>query len=90
MARTEQPRLHGVAHRHGERLRIAVSNSSPRLANILPPASYGYGLSNVERRLRAAYRGDAHLTVGPGTAGGTSAVLDLPLRRTAGTAGSVP
>jgi hypothetical protein len=73
-----------------ERLRIAVSNSSPRLADILPPASYGYGLSNVECRLRAAYRGDARLTIGPGTAGGTSAVLDLPLRVTVGATASVP
>jgi LytS/YehU family sensor histidine kinase len=40
-------------------------------------------LSNVEQRLSAAYGADAHLTVGPDSRGGTSAVLDLPLRRTA-------
>jgi Histidine kinase len=64
----------------GERLRIAVSNSSPRLAAQLLPSDYGHGLSNVDLRLRAAYGSDARLTVGPDEHGGTSAVLDLPLR----------
>jgi hypothetical protein len=67
----------------GERLHITVSNSSPRLTNNLSPAQYRHGLSNVEQRLSAAYGADAHLTVGPDSRGGTSAVLDLPLRRTA-------
>lgn len=67
----------------GERLHITVSNSSPRLTNNLSPAQYRHGLANVEQRLSAAYGADAHLTVGPDSRGGTSAVLDLPLRRTA-------
>ena len=62
------------------RLCIVVSNSSPRLAAQLSPADYGHGLSNVELRLRAAYGSDARLSVGPDEHGGTSAVLDLPLR----------
>src|SRR5215469_1906033 len=62
------------------RLGIAVGNSSPRLARPLSAGDYGHGLRNVELRLRAAYGRDAHLTVGPDAQGGTSAVLDLPLR----------
>jgi hypothetical protein len=62
------------------RLGIAVSNSSPRLPGKLSPGDYGHGLSNVELRLRAAYGRDAALSVGPDAQGGTSAVLDLPLR----------
>jgi hypothetical protein len=68
----------------GERLCIAVSNSSPRLAAQLSPADYGHGLSNVDLRLRAAYGSDARLTIGPDEHGGTSAVLDLPVRRIQG------
>lgn len=66
-----------------ERLCIVVSNSSPQLQGDLKPADYGHGLTNVDLRLRAAYDGDARLTIGPDRQGGTSAVLDLPLRRTA-------
>ena len=62
------------------RLGIAVSNSSPRLARPLSCGDYGHGLRNVELRLRAAYGRDAHLAIGPDEQGGTSAVLDLPLR----------
>lgn len=67
----------------GGRLHITVSNSSPRLTHNLSPAQYRHGLANVEQRLSAAYGADAHLTIGPDSQGGTSAVLDLPLRRTA-------
>ena len=70
----------------GERLRIAVSNSSPRLPAALSPRDYGHGLRNVDLRLRAAYGGDARLTVGPDAHGGTSAVLDLPVRHAPGSA----
>jgi len=62
------------------RLGIAVSNSSPRLARPLSAGDYGHGLRNVELRLRAAYGRDAQLVIGPDAQGGTSAVLDLPLR----------
>src|SRR5215469_3133758 len=74
-------RVRVAASLKGERLCIAVSNSSPRLAAQLSPADYGHGLSNVDLRLRAAYGSEARLTVGPDEHGGTSAVLDLPLRR---------
>src|SRR5215469_15404317 len=67
----------------GERLHITVSNSSPRLTNNLSPAQYRHGLSNVAQRLSAAYGAEAHLTIGPDSRGGTSAILDLPLRRSA-------
>jgi hypothetical protein len=67
-----------------ERLLIVVNNSSPRLAQELLPLDYGHGLSNVKLRLRAAYGEDARLTVGPDQGGGTSAWLDLPVRRSAG------
>jgi Histidine kinase len=69
---------------NGGRLCIAVSNSSPRLHRELAPGEYGHALSNVRQRLRAAYAGDARLTIGPDAEGGTSAVLDLPVRRAAG------
>lgn len=62
------------------RLGIAVSNSSPRLSRPLSAGDYGHGLRNVDLRLRAAYGRDAQLTIGPDAQGGTSAVLDLPLR----------
>ena len=74
----------------GERLCIAVSNSSPCLARSLTPVDYGHGLTNVELRLRAAYGGDARLTVGPDAQGGTSATLDLPLRTSPGLALTQP
>jgi len=67
----------------GERLHITVSNSSPRLTDRLSPAQYRHGLSNVAQRLSVAYGADAHLTIGPDSRGGTSAILDLPLRRSA-------
>ena len=66
------------------RLYIVVNNSSPRLPRDLTPAEYGHGLSNVRLRLHAAFGDDARLTIGPDHGGGTSAWLDLPLRRSAG------
>ena len=62
------------------RLRIVVNNSSPQLPGELAPCDYRHGLTNVELRLRAAYGGDARLSVGPDQDGGTSAFLDLPQR----------
>jgi len=67
----------------GQRLCITVSNSSPRLARHLTPADYGHGLLNVDLRLRAAYDGEARLSVGPDLHGGTSAILNLPLNAAA-------
>ncbi|HET9331142.1 MAG TPA: histidine kinase [Steroidobacteraceae bacterium] len=63
-----------------QRLCITISNSSPRLGRPLTSADYGHGLMNVELRLRAAYDGDARLSIGPDTHGGTSAILNLPVR----------
>jgi sensor histidine kinase YesM len=71
------------------RLYITVHNSRPQLAAKLAPADYGRGLANVSLRLRAAYGGDARLSIGPDPRGGTTATLDLPARRSA-TAGSAP
>jgi two-component system, LytTR family, sensor kinase len=68
----------------GSRLCIAVSNSSPALRRELTPAEYGHALSNLELRLRVAYGRDARLSIGPDAAGGTSAVLDLPVCRASG------
>lgn len=65
----------------GERLRIAIRNSRPRLEANLSPAGYGRGLANVSLRLRAAYGDDAWLIIGPDEQGGTTATLDLPARR---------
>lgn len=65
----------------GERLRVAIHNSRPRLDANLSPAGYGRGLSNVSLRLRAAYGDDARLIIGPDEQGGTTATLDLPARR---------
>ena len=73
-----------------ERLCIAIHNSSPRLSTDLTPMQFGHGLNNVSLRLRAAYGDDARLTVGPDPQGGTTAILDLPARRSAGAALQVP
>jgi Histidine kinase len=62
----------------GERLHIVVSNSRPRLAAVLARSEYGYGLGNVEARIRAAYGEAASLSVGPGSDEGTQAELKLP------------
>ncbi len=63
-----------------QRLRLAVSNSTPTMSKRLPPERYGTGLSNVESRLQAAYGSDASLMVGPDPQGGTEAVLNIPAR----------
>jgi sensor histidine kinase YesM len=66
-----------------ERLCIAIHNSRPRLSADLSPADYGRGLQNVSLRLRAAYRADAQLVIGPDAQGGSTATLNLPARRNA-------
>ncbi len=66
----------------GDRLLIAIRNSTPQLAAPLASGKYGNGLKNVTFRLRAAYSGAADLVVGPDPRGGTLASLDLPARRT--------
>jgi hypothetical protein len=65
--------------RAGDRLLIVVTNSSPRLAANLSPASFGDGLRNVNARLQAAYAEDASMTVGPDSVRGTCAELNIPM-----------
>ncbi|MGB8693985.1 MAG: histidine kinase, partial [Steroidobacteraceae bacterium] len=66
----------------GDRLLIAIRNSTPQLAAPLAPDRFGNGLKNVTFRLRTAYNGAAGLLVGPDPRGGTLASLDVPARRT--------
>jgi two-component system LytT family sensor kinase len=65
--------------RDGERLRVRVTNSTPRLSQVLPRTAYGDGLRNVDARLHAAYGGAATFTLGPDAERGTVAELDMPL-----------
>lgn len=67
-----------------QRLRVAISNSSPSVRTTLTPSQYGRGLLNVEQRLDAAYGTAARLSIGPNPQGGTVATLDLPLLLTSG------
>jgi LytS/YehU family sensor histidine kinase len=62
-----------------DRLHIIVGNSRPRLAAVLARSDYGYGLGNVDARIRAAYGEAATLSVGPGADEGTQAELNLPV-----------
>jgi hypothetical protein len=62
-----------------DRLLIVVTNSSPRLAANLSPASFGDGLRNVNARLHAAYAENASVTVGPDSVRGTCAELNIPM-----------
>jgi len=64
----------------GDRLQIAVHNSSPQLPVPLSASDYGNGLGNVISRLSAAYGDAASLRVGPDPRGGTTAMLDVPAR----------
>jgi sensor histidine kinase YesM len=61
-----------------ERLHIVVSNSQPRLGGVLARSDYGYGLGNVDARIKAAYGEAATLSVGPAPDEGTQAELNLP------------
>jgi two-component system LytT family sensor kinase len=61
------------------RLHIVVTNSTPTIPNLLDPQSYGDGLRNVAARLQTAFAGDALLSVGPHSPGGTRAELIMPL-----------
>jgi hypothetical protein len=65
----------------GDRLLIAIHNSTPQLTAPLTPDRFGIGLKNVTFRLRAAYDGAASLLIGPDPRGGTVASLDVPARR---------
>jgi sensor histidine kinase YesM len=62
----------------GARLHVVVTNSRPRLTAPLPRSAYGYGLGNVEARMKAAYAEAATLTVGPAPDEGTQAEVILP------------
>jgi len=65
--------------RAGDRLRIAVTNSTPQLTQVLARSAYGDGLRNVEARLHAAYGEAATFTLGPDPERGTLAELLMPL-----------
>ncbi|HEY4972066.1 MAG TPA: hypothetical protein VII41_00580, partial [Steroidobacteraceae bacterium] len=67
-----------TVRRDGERLHVVVTNSRPRLSAPLPRSAYGYGLGNVEARMKAAYAEAATLSVGPGPEHGTQAEVNLP------------
>lgn len=64
----------------GDRLRIAIRNSTPQLADRISAEQFGNGLKNVTFRLLAAYNGGAELIVGPDPRGGTLASLNVPAR----------
>jgi sensor histidine kinase YesM len=66
--------------RKDDRIHIVISNSTPRLAAALPTSAYGYGLTNVTTRLRAAYGPSVELSLGPDASGGTQAEMYLPIR----------
>jgi Histidine kinase len=61
-----------------DRLQVLITNSRPRLSAPLARSAYGYGLGNVDARMKAAYGEAATLTVGPGPDGGTQAEVNLP------------
>jgi sensor histidine kinase YesM len=62
----------------GDRLHVVVTNSRPRLSAQLPRSAYGYGLGNVEARMKAAYAEAATLAIGPASDEGTQAEVILP------------
>jgi LytS/YehU family sensor histidine kinase len=64
------------------RLHIAIGNNRPRLPSVLALSQYGRGLTNVAKRLEAAYGQAAALHVGPAPGDGTLARVDLPALRT--------
>jgi hypothetical protein len=61
-----------------DRLLVLITNSRPRLSAPLARSAYGYGLGNVDARMKAAYGDAATLTVGPAPDGGTQAEVNLP------------
>jgi len=63
----------------GRRLHVGVTNSTPRLEQVLARSAYGDGLRNVEARLHAAYGDGATFTLGPDPVRGTLAELDMPI-----------
>jgi LytS/YehU family sensor histidine kinase len=63
----------------GAVLRVEVCDDGGDLAGREAPAGRGLGLANTRARLDRLYGGRATLRVG-GHAGGTSAVVELPLR----------
>ena len=78
--RTRAGRLDITAARHGDQLRLTVSDDGPGLAPAFSLAeAAGVGLRNTRERLRRLYgdRGDLDLTA---AAGRTTASIDLPLR----------
>jgi hypothetical protein len=64
-----------------QRLQFVVHNSVPHLAGVLAAQQYGDGLNNVALRLSAAYGNAAQLVVGGEAGGGTTARIDIPVKR---------
>jgi len=64
--------------RLAEHLHVMITNSTPRLTESMAPSSYGYGLQNVDSRLKAAYGDSATLDIGPGPLQGTQALITMP------------
>ena len=70
--------VHVIAHADGDALTLVVRDDGPG-----PPASgarRGVGLANTRDRLAQLYGDGAELRVEPGTDGGTTATIALPLR----------
>jgi LytS/YehU family sensor histidine kinase len=65
------------ARRLGGRLRLEVEDNGAGLA---PGYRHGVGLSATQARLRQLYGDECRFELRPGSAGGTLAVLELPLR----------
>ncbi len=72
-------RIDLVARRHGEALRLEVSDDGPGLGEAAAPRE-GIGLSNVRGRLSALYGEDGPLTLEDRAEGGCRARLEIPWR----------
>jgi len=67
------------ARRENGSLRVEVRNDGPPYAGA-EPTGRGVGLSNTRARLQRLYGSQGRLELGPGGAGGTVAVLEIPFR----------
>jgi len=65
------------ARREGDRLRIAVRNSSPRRAKTATPGN-GIGLKNTRERLAYFYPHEHAMKAGPSPTGGFEVAIDVP------------
>ena len=81
LAKTTRGRLHVVARREGQSLRLIVDDDGLGL----PPGGVadGVGLGNTRARLDMLFGGAASLRIGPRQAGGVRVELCLPFRASA-------